>query len=110
MPGAGFLPKIMAVLIMFGLALVMRAQEPALCRISWSDGKHAADGDGDHRASAALYTSSASSSPMADDAGAAHGDRAEAALRPAYSVGLCCFAYVLFGITLKSPLERGTPF
>lgn len=43
MPGAGFLPKIVAVLtIVFGLALIVRASEsPPFADIAWSDGKHA---------------------------------------------------------------------
>ena len=44
MPGSGFLPKIVAALmILFGLALVLRARESELySTISWTDGKHAA--------------------------------------------------------------------
>ena len=44
MPGSGFLPKIVATLmILFGLALVARAKEnERFADISWSDGKHAA--------------------------------------------------------------------
>ena len=44
MPGAGFMPILIAVLmILFGLALVARARESAqFASINWSDGKHAA--------------------------------------------------------------------
>jgi len=44
MPGSGFLPKIIASLMMlFGLALIMRGRESEpYADISWSDGKHAA--------------------------------------------------------------------
>jgi hypothetical protein len=44
MPGAGFLPKIVATLtIVFGLALIARGREsPQFSELSWSDGKHAA--------------------------------------------------------------------
>jgi hypothetical protein len=44
MPGSGFLPKIVAVLmILFGLALIVRARESEpYSTISWADGKHAA--------------------------------------------------------------------
>jgi hypothetical protein len=43
MPGAGFLPKIVAAMtIVFGLTLVARAGESApFSEISWEDGKHA---------------------------------------------------------------------
>jgi hypothetical protein len=44
MPGAGFLPYIIAVLIvLFGTSLFLRAKEsPAFSEIAWDDGKHAA--------------------------------------------------------------------
>jgi len=44
MPGSGFLPKIVAALmILFGLALIVRARESEpYSTISWADGKHAA--------------------------------------------------------------------
>ena len=43
MPGAGFMPKILAVItIFFGAVLVARAAESLpISRLSWSDGKHA---------------------------------------------------------------------
>ncbi len=43
MPGAGFLPKIVATLtIVFGLMLILRAGESApFVSLGWSDGKHA---------------------------------------------------------------------
>ena len=43
MPGSGFLPRIVAVLtIIFGLALIFRAQESGtFSELDWSDGKHA---------------------------------------------------------------------
>ena len=44
MPGSGFLPMIVAGLtILFGLILVLRAQESApFAELAWDDGKHAA--------------------------------------------------------------------
>lgn len=44
MPGSGFLPKIIAVLMMiFGAALVIRGKEsPAFAELGWSDLPHAA--------------------------------------------------------------------
>ncbi|MSP32698.1 MAG: hypothetical protein EXR03_07770, partial [Pseudolabrys sp.] len=44
MPGAGFLPMIVATLtIVFGLALLLRANESGrFSEFDWSDGKHAA--------------------------------------------------------------------
>jgi hypothetical protein len=44
MPGAGFLPMIVATLtIVFGLALVLRAstESPPFAELDWADGKHA---------------------------------------------------------------------
>jgi hypothetical protein len=44
MPGAGFLPMIVATLtIIFGLALVLRAtaESPPFAELDWADGKHA---------------------------------------------------------------------
>jgi len=43
MPGAGFMPEIVAVLvIIFGASLVLRASEsPPFAEIAWDDGKHA---------------------------------------------------------------------
>ena len=43
MPGAGFLPRIVAVLIiLFGGLLFLRAREsPAFAEIAWDDGRHA---------------------------------------------------------------------
>ncbi len=44
MPGAGFMPRLIAVLtIVLGLTLVVRARESApFATVNWSDGKHAA--------------------------------------------------------------------
>jgi Tripartite tricarboxylate transporter TctB family len=44
MPGAGFLPLIVAVMIIvFGSSLFLRAKEsPAFAEIAWDDGRHAA--------------------------------------------------------------------
>lgn len=44
MPGAGFLPMIVATLtIVFGLALILRAsaESPPFAALDWADGKHA---------------------------------------------------------------------
>lgn len=44
MPGAGFLPRIVATLtIVFGLALILRAnaESPPFAEVDWADGKHA---------------------------------------------------------------------
>jgi Tripartite tricarboxylate transporter TctB family len=44
MPGAGFLPMIVATLtIVFGLALILRAtaESPPFAELDWADGKHA---------------------------------------------------------------------
>jgi hypothetical protein len=58
MPGSGFLPKMVAsLMIVFGLALVARARESqAYADVSWSDGKHAAMVTAITAAAIALYT------------------------------------------------------
>jgi hypothetical protein len=58
MPGAGFLPKIVATLtIVFGLALMARAGEsPPFATLSWGDGGHAAMVTGIAATAIALYT------------------------------------------------------
>ncbi len=52
MPGAGFMPMMVAVLtIIFGLALFLRARESVpFSELYWDDGKHAASVLGDYRA------------------------------------------------------------
>src|ERR1043166_1022755 len=58
MPGSGFLPKIVATLmIVFGIALIVRASEgPLFSDISWSDGKHAGMVTAITAGAIALYT------------------------------------------------------
>jgi hypothetical protein len=58
MPGSGFLPKIIAtLLILFGAALVLRARESeAFSAISWGDLPHALQVIGIAAAGIALYT------------------------------------------------------
>ena len=58
MPGAGFLPMIVAVLtIVFGLALVLRAsaESPPFAELDWADGKHALQVTAITAAATALY-------------------------------------------------------
>ena len=58
MPGSGFLPKIIAaLLILFGLALVLRAKEsPEFAALGWSDLGHAAQVVAIAAGGIALYT------------------------------------------------------
>jgi hypothetical protein len=58
MPGSGFLPKIIAVLLMiFGAALVIRGKEsPAFAELGWSDLTHAAQVVAIAAIGIALYT------------------------------------------------------
>ncbi len=58
MPGSGFLPMIVATLtIVFGLALIVRAQESGrFSELDWDDGKHAAMVTAITAAAVALYT------------------------------------------------------
>ncbi len=58
MPGAGFLPMIVAVLtIVFGLALVLRAsaESPPFAELDWADAKHALTVTAIAAAATALY-------------------------------------------------------
>ena len=82
-PGAGMMPKLMAVLMMLfaGLVMAQASTGPKLSDIDWSDRGHAA---------LLVIVERRRLLPAA-----------------LYSIGLTVFAYWLFGKALKSPLERG---
>jgi hypothetical protein len=110
-PGAGFLPKTLAVLtIVFGLVLVARASESKpLAELSWSDAKHAV----------LVVLLTAVGIAVFDWLGFLTTDvllifallvvieRRGVLPAAAYSLGLVGFTYVLFVYVLKTPLEAG---
>ncbi|MEW6453831.1 MAG: tripartite tricarboxylate transporter TctB family protein [Pseudomonadota bacterium] len=108
MPGSGFLPKIIAVLMMlFGLALFVRAKESGpLSSIPWDDGKHALMVIVITAAAIALYTQLGFIiTMMVMMASLLIIIERKNPLRAAgYSVGVVLVAYVCFAYLLKSPL------
>ena len=108
MPGSGFLPKIIAVLmILFGLALVVRAKESGpLSSVVWDDGKHALMVIAITAAAIALYTRLGFIITMILMMGALLIliERKNPLRAAAYSVAVVLIAYVCFAFLLKSPL------
>jgi putative tricarboxylic transport membrane protein len=110
-PGAGMMPKLMAVLlIVFGLLLVVRAAEsPPLASVSWSDLPHAARVVLITAIAIALYQQLGFVIAMtlmlfALTFGA---ERRHPLAAAAFSIGVVALTYLLFAIALKTPLERG---
>jgi hypothetical protein len=108
MPGSGFLPKIVAVLtIVFGLALIARAQESApFAEVSWSDGKHALMVTAITAAAIALYTGLGFLITMTAMMIALLVviERRRPLYAAGYSVAIVVFTYVCFVYGLKTPL------
>jgi hypothetical protein len=108
MPGSGFLPKIVAVLtIVFGLALIARAQESApFAEVSWSDGKHALMVTAITAAAIALYTRLGFLITMTAMMIALLVviERRRPLYASGYSVAIVVFTYVCFVYGLKTPL------
>ena len=108
MPGSGFLPKIIAVLmIVFGLALFMRARESEdLSTVSWSDGKHAMMVIAITAAAIALYTRLGFILTMVLMMASLLIiiERKNPLRAAAYSGAVVLIAYVCFAFLLKSPL------
>jgi hypothetical protein len=108
MPGSGFLPKIVAVLtIIFGLALIARAQEsPPFAELSWGDGKHALMVTAITAAAIALYTRLGFLITMTAMMIALLIliERRRPLYAAAYSVAIVAFTYVCFVYGLKTPL------
>lgn len=114
MPGSGFLPKIVAVLMMvFGLALVFRAnaESAPLSEISWGDGKHALTVIVITAAAIALYTKLGFIITMILMMGGLLIiiERKNPLRAAAYSIAVVLIAYVCFAFLLKSPLPP-SPF
>ena len=109
MPGSGFLPMILAVLmIVFGLALAFRgrAESAPLSEISWSDGKHALTVIVITAAAIALYTKLGFIITMILMMASLLViiERKNPLRAGAYSIAVVLIAYVCFAYLLKSPL------
>jgi hypothetical protein len=110
-PGAGMMPKLVAALMMLFAVLIIaggRASRP-LASIDWSDWKHAAlvvvifaAAIAGYRVLGFLLTM-----PLLVFALLLGVERQRVLPAAAYSIGLALFAYWLFGVALKAPLERG---
>jgi hypothetical protein len=111
MPGSGFLPKILAVLIiLFGLALMARARESkTFAEISWNDGKHAATVTLIAAVAIALYTMLGFILSMAlmMIALLVIIERRRPLLAIGYSVTIVVLTYVCFEYLLTAPLPGG---
>jgi Tripartite tricarboxylate transporter TctB family len=110
-PGAGMMPKLMAGLMMLFAVIVIATgrDSPPIARIDWSDWIHAAllllitvIAVASYRTLGFLVTMSLLVFALLVVVERRHVLRAAA-----YSVALTIFAYWLFGIALKAPLERG---
>jgi hypothetical protein len=110
-PGAGMMPKLMAGLMMaFALFVIITASEsPPLGSIDWSDRGHAALLVVITGAAVALYQTLGFLITMSLLVFAllVVVERRNVLRAAGYSVALTTFAYWLFGIALKAPLERG---
>ncbi len=110
-PGAGMLPKLMAGLMMaFAAAVIIGgAASRPFAEVDWSDRSHALLVLGITAAAIALYQTLGFLITMALLVFTllVAVERRKLLPAAAYSVGLTAFAYWLFGIALKAPLERG---
>jgi hypothetical protein len=110
-PGAGMMPKLMAALMMaFALLVALGGgSSPPLATIDWSDGWHAVQVVAITACAIAAYQPLGFIVTMALLVFAllVIVERRNLLRAAAYSVALTLFAYWLFGIALKSPLERG---
>lgn len=113
MPGSGFMPKIIAgLLVLFGAVLVLRARESEpFAQLGWNDLRHAAPVVGLTTLAIALYT-------VAGFALSAAAllflllvlvERKNLLPAALYSVAVTVLAHELFARVLKSPLPTG-PF
>ena len=110
-PGAGMMPKLMAGLMMAFALLVAfgGGSSPPLATIDWSDGWHALLVVAITACAIAAYQPLGFIVTMSLLVFAllVIVERRNPLRAAAYSVALTLFAYWLFGIALKSPLERG---
>jgi hypothetical protein len=110
-PGAGMLPKLMAgLMIVFALVLILgAASSRPLAEIDWSDRTHAALVVLATAVAITLYRPLGFLITMSLLVFSllVLVERRNVVRAAAYSICLSIFAYWLFGIALKSPLERG---
>jgi hypothetical protein len=113
LPGSGFMPKIIAVLmIFFGLVLALRAGESkAFATVPWSDAKHAVQVIVITAIGAALYEwlGFLTTNILLMFALLVVIERRKLLPAAIYSVGVVGITYVLFVHLLKTPLQIG-PF
>jgi putative tricarboxylic transport membrane protein len=113
MPGAGFLPKLVAgLLVFFGLMLLLRGRESApLADIDWSDLKHASSVLAITAGAIALYTQLGFVITMVLMMVAliVIVERRNILRASLYSAVVVGVAFVVFSTLLKSPLPAG-PF
>jgi hypothetical protein len=111
MPGSGFLPKILAVLIILsGLALMLRGHESEpVAETSWSDGRHAATVTIVSAAAIALYTMLGFILSMAlmMIALLIFSERRNPLMAIGYSGVIVVLTYVCFEYLLTAPLPGG---
>ena len=109
-PGAGMMPMLIcALMIVFGVMLVVRADQSApFAEISWSDLPHAVRVLAVTAAAVALYTTLGfviTMTLMLFVLVALEGRNLIAAA--AFSLGITLSTYALFTVALKTPLEQG---
>jgi len=113
MPGAGFLPKILAVLtIVFGLTLAARASESkAFATLTWSDARHAALVVAITALAIAVYDwlGFLTTMVLLMFALLTIIERRDIVRAATYSLGIVLITYVTFEYVLKTPLTTG-PF
>jgi hypothetical protein len=110
-PGAGMMPKLVAaLLIFFGLLLVLRAGESApLASVPWTELPHAARVAAITAVAIALYQPLGFVVTMALLLFALTfgAERRNPLYAAAFSAGVVALTYLLFAVALKTPLERG---
>ena len=113
MPGSGFMPMILAALtILFGSALILRADEsPPFSETSWSDGWHAVRVTLVTAAAIVLYTmlGFVLTMTLMMIALLLIAEREKPLHAIAYSLGVTLVTYVSFEYLLKTPLPE-SPF
>jgi putative tricarboxylic transport membrane protein len=110
-PGAGMMPKLVAaLLVVFGLIIVVRARESApLASLSWGDVPHAVRIVAITAVAIALYQPLGFVVTMALLLFAliVGAERRHPLPAAAFTIGAVALVYVLFDILLKTPLPRG---
>ena len=110
-PGAGMWPKLVAALIIiFGLALIVRGGEsPPLATLSWNDLPHALRVVVITAAAIALYQTLGFLITMALMLFTLIFGTERRPLLPAaaFSIGVVALTWLLFAVLLKTPLEHG---